>query len=145
MTYLPSRRFIANLGAALMLGAAMPGAMAQAQTIASKLETLGDMTHIRVVGLRSADQNGRLRVQARLQNDSTDRQSMSYRFKWLDNDQFSVWEDEAWKPLLLNGRQALDIQSVAPTTRATDFRIELHAADNSVSLFGNSTASPKLD
>lgn len=133
MHFSPARRMFAMLAAALALGATAPGAAAQ--TIASKLETLGDMTHIRVAALRSTVQNGRLYVQARLQNDSTDRQSLAYRIKWLDDGQFSVWEDEAWKPLLLNGRQALEIQSLSPTTRATDFRIELHAADNSTPLF----------
>ena len=133
MHFSPARRMFAMLTAALALSAAAPGAAAQ--TIASKLETLGDMTYIRVAALRSTMQNGRLYVQARLQNDSTDRQSLAYRIKWLDDGQFSVWEDEAWKPLLLNGRQALEIQGLSPTTRATDFRIELHAADNSTPLF----------
>ena len=142
MHLLPARRIFALLTAALALGAIAPGAAAQTAqaapagpTIASKLETLGDMTYIRVTALRSAMQNGRLQVQARLQNDSTDRQSLAYRIKWLDDGQFSVWEDEAWKPLLLNGRQALEIQGLSPSTRATDFRIELHAADNSTPLF----------
>lgn len=133
MHFSSARRMFAMLTAALALSAAAPGAAAQ--TIASKLETLGDMTYIRVAALRSTVQNGRLYVQARLQNDSTDRQSLAYRIKWLDDGQFSVWEDEAWKPLLLNGRQALEIQGLSPTTRATDFRIELHAADNSTPLF----------
>ena len=133
MHFSSTRRMFAMLATALAVSAVAPGAAAQ--TIASKLETLGDMTHIRVSALRSTVQNGRLLVQARLQNDSTDRQSLAYRIKWLDDAQFSVWEDEAWKPVLLHGRQALEIQGVSPTTRATDFRIELHAADNSTPLF----------
>lgn len=128
-----ARRKFALLGVAIAMGATT--ITAAAQTIASKLETLGDMTYIRVTALRSTVQNGRLNVQARLQNDSPDRQSVAYRIKWLDDGQFQVWEDEAWKPLLMHGKQALEIQGLSPSTRATDFKIELHATDNSTSLF----------
>ena len=134
------RKFSASAVAALALTAAsalLPG-MAQAETIASRVVQLGEANKIRVSALRAVERNGRLLVQAQFANTSTDPQHFAYRFKWLDQDQMSVWEDEAWKPVMLHGVQSTDIQSLAPTRAATDFRIELHAVDNTASLFGPS-------
>lgn len=114
---------------ALAFAACLPAA---ADTIASRVEGLGQMTYIKVSALRATERNGRMLVQVRFTNQDNNDRSMSYRFKWLDKDQFSVWEDEPWKPLLIHGAQSVEVQSLAPTTQATDFRVEVHAADNSM-------------
>ncbi len=108
------------------------GTPALADTIASRVEGLGEMTYIKVAAMRATERGGRLLVQVRLTNQDNKDRAMSYRFKWLDKDQFSVWEDEPWKPLLIHGAQSVDVQSLAPTTQATDFRVEVHAVDNSM-------------
>lgn len=127
---------LATLALSVLL--ALPAGAARAETIASKVVQLGEANHVRVSALRAAERHGRLLVQVQFANASSDPQHFAYRFKWLDQDQMSVWEDEAWKPVMLHGLQSTDIQSLAPTRTASDFRIELHAVDNTVSLFGQS-------
>jgi len=105
---------------------------AAADTIASRVEGLGEMTYIKVSAMRATERGGRMLVQVRFTNQDNNDRAMSYRFKWLDKDQFSVWEDEPWKPLLIHGAQSVEVQSLAPTTQAADFRVEVHAADNSM-------------
>lgn len=115
---------------------AVPLAAAHAETIASKVVQLGQMNQVSVSALRATERNGRLLLQVQFTNASTGYQSLAYRVKWLDQDQFSVWEDEAWKPLMLNGLQSVNVQALAPTRAATDFRIEVHAVDNSAPAMG---------
>lgn len=100
------------------------------QTIASKIETMGEPASLQFTGLRMREQNGLLQVQAELSNLNTSPQSAYYRVQWLDAAGFQVWEDEAWKPVLLHGAQKLTLQIVAPTTKARDFKIQFSAADN---------------
>ncbi|MBO9535796.1 YcfL family protein [Herbaspirillum sp.] len=100
------------------------------QTIASKIETMGEPASLQFTGLRMREQNGLLRVQAELTNQDTAPQSAYYRVQWLDDAGFQVWDDEAWKPVLLHGAQKLTLQIVAPTTKARDFKIQFSATNN---------------
>lgn len=97
---------------------------------AGKIEELGKMTHLRVNDIRSVVRLGLLTIQTDISNTSTSNQNLYYRFKWLDNSGFSVWEDEPWKPLTFYGRQKQSITVVAPSPRATDFRLVLQSPDN---------------
>lgn len=126
---LSSRRMLAALGAALVvsLGTA-PTAMAQ--SIASKVEQLGQITVVQVSQMMSARRDGLLQVQFELTNTTDSNQRIRYRFKWLDSSGFTVWDEEPWKPVLVHGRQKTLQRVVAPTREASDFRIELHAEDN---------------
>jgi len=93
-------------------------------SINSKIERLGRIKRLRVIDLRTAQRDGLLQVQAILEN-GRKHQDIVYRAKWLDKDGFSVWSEEAWKPLSLYARQKQNLLFVAPTPKATDFRIEL--------------------
>jgi uncharacterized protein YcfL len=115
------------LAASCALVAAPP---AVGQTIASKIETMGEPASLQFTGLRMREQNGLLRIQAELSNLDTRQQSAYYRVQWLDESGFQVWDDEAWKPVLLHGAQKLTLQIVAPTTKARDFKIQFSATDN---------------
>ncbi len=97
---------------------------------AGKIEELGKMTHLRVNDLRSVVRQGLLTIQTEISNTSTSNQNLFYRFKWLDNSGFSVWEDEPWKPLTFYGKQKQSITVVAPSPKATDFRLVLQSPDN---------------
>ena len=99
-------------------------------TIASKIEEQGKMTYLRVSDLRATKRDNLLRVQAEITNTSNDNQQLYYRFKWLDQDGFSVWEDEPWKPLIVYGAQRQIINVVSPSFKATDFRLVLQSPDN---------------
>lgn len=99
-------------------------------SIASKIEELGRLTYLKVTDLRAIKRDGLLRVQAEITNSSTDNQQLYYRFRWLDQDGFSVWDDEPWKPLLVYGLQKQQLQAVAPTFKASDFRLVLQSPKN---------------
>jgi uncharacterized protein YcfL len=101
-----------------------------APSISSRVEQLGRMTHLTVTDLRAVKRDGLLRVQAEITNGSTDNQQLYYRFRWLDQDGFAVWDEEPWKPQIIYGLQKQVLQVVAPTFKASDFRLELQSPKN---------------
>lgn len=116
--------------------AAAPPPAAAGPSIASRIEELGKMQYLNVTDLRATKRDNLLRVQAELTNSSHENQQLFYRFKWLDRDGFSVWDDEPWKPLTVYGKQKQLIQVVAPTFKATDFRLVLQSPKNDASSQG---------
>lgn len=101
-----------------------------ADSIASKIEAQGEMTYLKVTGLRQAARSGLLAIQAEITNENAGQQMLYYRFRWLDASGFSVWDDEAWKSLLFHGKGKQLLQVVAPTPQATDFRLVLQSPEN---------------
>lgn len=108
-----------------------------AQSIASKVEELGKMTYLNVSGLRTANRNGLLNVQAELSNSSEKNQQLFYRFKWFDSSGFEVGSEEPWKPMTIYGKQRQNITTVAPVPQATDFRLVLQSPDNETTTLPN--------
>ena len=107
---------------------AAPAAPAnEGPSIASRIELMGPVNYLVVSDLRATKRDNLLRIQAEITNTSTDNQQLYYRFKWLDRDGFSVWDDEPWKPLLVYGNQKQLINVVSPSFKATDFRIVLQS------------------
>lgn len=99
----------------------------QGPSIASRVEEMGPLNNLKVSDLRAAKRDNLLRIQAEITNTSSANQQLYYRFKWLDRDGFSVWDDEPWKPLIVYGNQKQQIGVVAPTFKATDFRLVLQS------------------
>ncbi|MDR2261321.1 MAG: YcfL family protein [Azoarcus sp.] len=99
--------------------------------IASKVEELGTMDHLRVVEIRAARRDNLLRVQFTVANTSPSNEQLHYRLRWLDNDGFTVWEEEPWKPEIIYGKQDKVIHAVAPTFKAADFKLEVQSPRNS--------------
>ena len=99
-------------------------------SIASKIEEIGSMTYLKVTDLRAAKRNGLLSIQAEVFNSDSNNQQLYYRAKWLDSAGFSVWDDEPWKPLVIYGNQKQLITLVAPTPKATDFKLVLQSPEN---------------
>lgn len=106
---------------------AAPG---NAPTMASKIEEQGKMTYLKVTDLRATRRDNLLRIQAEVTNTSNGNQQLYYRFKWLDQDGFTVWDEEPWKPVIVYGAQKQVINVVSPTFKATDFRLILQSPDN---------------
>jgi len=128
------RKHLAGLLAvASLLAASAVIAPAMADTIASKIEAQGEMTFLKITGLRQAVRNGLLSIQAEVTNEYEGQQTMYYRFRWLDASGFSVWDDEPWKPVLFHGKDKQLIQVVAPTPQATDFRLVVQSPENKTS------------
>lgn len=105
-------------------------------SIASKIEEMGSMTYLKVTDLRAAKRNGLLNIQAEVFNSDNNNQQLYYRVKWLDSTGFSVWDDEPWKPLVIYGNQKQLISVVAPTPKATDFKLVLQSPENNASRSG---------
>lgn len=124
------KHFVKSLAVAslLVVSAAIPPAVAE--TIASKIESQGEMTYLKVTNLRQAQRNGLINIQAEVTNEYEGQQTMYYRFRWLDASGFSVWDEEPWKPMLFHGKDKQLIQVVAPTSQATDFRLILQSPAN---------------
>jgi len=104
--------------------------LAGTQSIASKIEQMGEMRYVRVAALKSAVRDGLLKVQMELYNEDHGQQVVHWRVRWLDEDGFQVGGDEPWKQELLHGRQTRVFQTVAPSRRAADFKIELQSPEN---------------
>ena len=113
----------------------------QAAGIADKLEQLGEMTYLKVTEMRVAKRDGLLAVQAEVTNTDSSNQQLYYRFKWMDESGFSVWGEEAWKPVIIYGKQKKLINEIAPTPRASDFRMEVQSPKNSAGSSDNSQPS----
>lgn len=99
-------------------------------SIESKLEEQGKMENLKVTDLRATRRDNLLRIQAEVTNISSGNQQLYYRFKWLDRDGFTVWDDEPWKPMIVYGNQKQVISVSSPTFKATDFRLILQSPDN---------------
>lgn len=102
----------------------------QAQTIASRVESLGEARYVKVTGLMAKERNGFLVLQFELNNTDSSAQKIYWRVKWLDDDGFQVWDDEAWKPMTVHGNARQNVVATAPTPKATDFRIQYNAESN---------------
>ncbi len=101
-----------------------------APTIASKIEEQGKLMYLQVTDLRATKRDNLLRIQAEITNTGSRNQQLYYRFKWLDQDGFSVWDEEAWKPVIVYGAQKQTISAVSPTFKASDFRLILQSPSN---------------
>ena len=116
--------------AAFSLALVFSGAMAapSGPAIANKLEILGQPNeNLQVTTIRVAVENDLMRVQAEVANTADRNQQLYYRFKWLDGNGFVVADEEVWKPVLVYGQQKQVIQVVAPSFKASDFRLEMQS------------------
>lgn len=103
---------------------------APAQTIASRVEHMGQARYLEIKSMMAKERNGFLTVQFEVANTDTAAQRLFWRMKWLDADGFQVWEDEAWKPVLLQARSQQNIVTSAPTPKARDFRVQFAPESN---------------
>jgi uncharacterized protein YcfL len=117
-----------------LLAVILAGSMSVAvgDTIASKIEQLGEMKFLVVDDLRVVKRNGLLHVQATFVNTDNENRQLYYRVKWFDADGLMAWDDEAWKTITLYGAQRQNLLFVAPTPKATDFKIEVQTPENVV-------------
>jgi uncharacterized protein YcfL len=120
------RRLLSLLCLSLCLGASV----AQAQSMADKIDYLGSSRHLQITGLKSKVIDGMLNLSIEVFNSDNEDQQGYYRLDWLDDSGFPVWGEEAWKPILLHGEQKLHLPIVAPTPKARDFKIEFSGEKN---------------
>ena len=67
-----------------------------------------------------------IKIQATLENLKNDLRSVRYKFEWTDKDGMAVnGPTEGWRVLQLQGRETVNISTVAVSPRAVDFVLKL--------------------
>jgi len=89
-----------------------------------------DNTLARTVRVNAVNQtivSGNLiKIQATLENLKNDLRSVRYKFEWTDKDGMAVGSpNEGWKVLQLQGRETVNISTVAVSPRAVDFALKI--------------------
>lgn len=107
-------------------------AQVEGGSIASKVESMGEMANLKVTDMRAVRRDGLLRVQVTVSNESSANEQLYYRFRWLDADGFVVWDEEPWKPETIYGLQHKVLVGIAPTFKAVDFRLEVQSPNQTV-------------
>ena len=65
-----------------------------------------------------------LKAQARIKNISSKTLHFTYKFKWLDKDDFEVAVDgRPWIPMAITGYESKTVQDLAPNPTVTSFKI----------------------
>jgi uncharacterized protein YcfL len=96
----------------------------------AKIEHQGTSSYVKVVNLAAKESDGFLALQLEVANSDYKRRMIYYRVKWLDASGFQVWDDEPWKPVLMQGSARQNLQARSPTPKARDFRIQFNAENN---------------
>jgi uncharacterized protein YcfL len=93
--------------------------------VRAKTALEGRRTTIQPTEMRCSRAGDLLKIDANLNNDSAAVKRISYKFRWIDREGMRAWEEESWKPLMLYNNSNMMISTVAPTSKAVDFRLIL--------------------
>jgi uncharacterized protein YcfL len=94
--------------------------------IAAKVALRGEAQGIQITEIRITRPNDILVVAADMVNSTTADRVVFYRFRWVDSNGNQVGDGEAWKQMSILGRGQQTVKSVAPTHKATDFKLEMN-------------------
>ena len=97
--------------------------------VRTKVLAEGRRTTIQATEMRCSQTGDLLRIDANLNNDSRSVKRVAYKFRWIDREGMRAWEEEAWKPLLLNENSNYVINTISPTSKAADFRLILRSEE----------------
>lgn len=97
--------------------------------IKAKVEIAGALSGVVVNAMTCIMRNDALRIDVELANKAGDVRRVAYKFRWLDRDGLSAWDDESLKPVLLYAHATHNLTGLAPTSKAVDFRLFLIAQD----------------
>jgi uncharacterized protein YcfL len=114
----------------VLLFALDQSAIVFADSIESKVEQHGTSKYLEILGVNSKVTDHLLTIHLQIKNKDNNDNRGYYRVRWLDESGDLVWDEEAWKPLLLHGNQKMILKLVAPTIKAKDFKIEFSAEEN---------------
>ena len=93
--------------------------------VKAKVAYEGKRTTIAVTEMRCTMSGDLIKIDAILNNDSSHVKRISYKWRWIDREGMRAWEEEVWKPLLMNENSNIDITGIAPTNKAVDYRLVL--------------------
>ncbi|MFZ2218844.1 MAG: YcfL family protein [Rhodoferax sp.] len=119
-------KLLLTLATSLALSAHAQHDPGTSPAIAAKVALRGDANGVRIPEIRVVRRNDILIVQADLTNMGNTDRTLFYRFRWLDTVGNQVGDGESWKQMGLLGQAQQTVKSVAPSSVATDFRLELN-------------------
>ena len=93
--------------------------------VKAKVAYEGKRTTIAVTEMRCTMSGDLIKIDAILNNDSSHVKRISYKWRWIDREGMRAWEEEVWKPLLMNENSNFPVTAVAPTNKAVDYRLIL--------------------
>jgi uncharacterized protein YcfL len=105
------------------IGEAKVGSMDDLVKVKSAIE--GKRTTIAVTEMRCTITGDLLKIDATLNNDSSNVKRVAYKFRWIDREGMRAAEEESWKPLLMYENSNQLVTAVAPTNKAVDFKLIL--------------------
>jgi uncharacterized protein YcfL len=70
-----------------------------------------------------------LKIDVNLNNDSSHVKRINYKFRWIDREGMRAWEEEVWKPLLMNESTNIVVTGISPTSKAVDYRLILQSQE----------------
>lgn len=114
------------LAATLALAAHAQHEPGTSAAIAAKVALRGDAMGVRIPEMRAVRRNDILIVQSDLFNVGATDLNVFYRYRWLDSIGSQVGDGESWKQLSLLGHAQQTVKSVAPSSAAIDFRLEMN-------------------
>ena len=93
--------------------------------VKAKVAYEGKRTTIAVTEMRCTVSGDLIKIDALLNNDSSHVKRISYKWRWIDREGMRAWEEEVWKPLLMNENSNIGVTGIAPTNKAVDYRLVL--------------------
>jgi len=97
--------------------------------IKAKVVTEGKRTTIQATEMRCTMTGDLLKIDVNLNNDSSKVKRINYKFRWIDREGMRAWEEEVWKPLLMNENTNIVVTGIAPTSKAVDYRLILQSQE----------------
>jgi uncharacterized protein YcfL len=94
-----------------------------------KVEREGKRTTIEATEMRCTMSGDLIKIDANLNNDSSQIKRIAYKFRWIDREEMRAWEEEVWKPVLMYENSNMTVGAVAPTNKAVDFRLILRSLE----------------
>ena len=121
-----AKKLLLALGTTLALNASAQHDPGTSLAVAAKVALRGDANGVRVPEIRALRRNDILIVQTDLFNIGNTDRTVFYRYRWLDSVGNQVGDGESWKQMALMGQGQQTVKSVAPSSAATDFRLEMN-------------------
>ncbi len=97
--------------------------------VKAKVVTEGKRTTIQATEMRCTMTGDLLKIDVNLNNDSSHVKRINYKFRWIDREGMRAWEEEVWKPLLMNESTNIVVTGIAPTSKAVDYRLILQSQE----------------
>ena len=121
-----AKKLLLALSTTLALSAYAQHDPGTSPAVAAKVALRGDANGVRVPEIRAVRRNDILIVQTDLFNIGNTDRTVFYRYRWLDSIGNQVGDGESWKQMTLMGQGLQTVKSVAPSSAATDFRLEMN-------------------